>query len=579
MSTSTFPVTKDTFVNPAGNNTLNSPSHSGIETLQNDALSALESYLLVNQPAYTNLVQNGAYINASTNGYGNTPDSWVSTNSNAVQGGFPSFGISDITTATGVASTAIQGLWSLNNTFAEASTNGYTLTPVNSPTTSLDGLMGTCEVFATASAQYATNTSAPNVLIGGSQTWFGFCKPASLGSYQALIGHSDATSTNYTSLIINNSNNTFSYTVSGLGTNSTVTSNVQAVAGAWYFVVGVYDQANSLLKLWINGQKSQVVATGTHPISGTQSVSIGRYGAFNGNYFNGSLQSCGVLSTALTDAQVGSLWALTSFSKVKIRRSGVDGVLSQAISSLDVANILGKTVTLRADMWQDTASIASISITDTTETASVTSTTVGAWIPFSVTKAIVSTASAVTVNLKSSITNGEVWVRNVGLYVGDKVIAYIPSPYDVGTFPGLLQQNPPPSINGYSYLSSNFLNYSSVIASQGTFTTETDITGLSIVITVPTNKRVRLTAQIKLNSSVNSDAVNMWIKEGSTFLNGYGGTLSFLNQNYTAYSQVIISPSAGVHTYKVSAVRSSGTGSITMFAGPLEIAYILAELL
>lgn len=39
----TFPSSLDTFVSPSSSNKLNSPSHSGIETLQNEALTAIEN--------------------------------------------------------------------------------------------------------------------------------------------------------------------------------------------------------------------------------------------------------------------------------------------------------------------------------------------------------------------------------------------------------------------------------------------------------------------------------------------------------------------------------------------------------
>lgn len=48
-----YPNSLDTFTNPLGSQTLNSPSHSGIETAQNTALSALETKVGVDSSAIT----------------------------------------------------------------------------------------------------------------------------------------------------------------------------------------------------------------------------------------------------------------------------------------------------------------------------------------------------------------------------------------------------------------------------------------------------------------------------------------------------------------------------------------------
>jgi hypothetical protein len=122
------------------------------------------------------------------------------------------------------------------------------------------------------------------------------------------------------------------------------------------------------------------------------------------------------------------------------------------------------------------------------------------------------------------------------------------------------------------------VGYASVTANQGTFTAETDLTGLAVTVSVPSGRRVRITAKLALNSSVNSDAVVAYVKEGSAFIDQWTGTATFNNVDYTLVLTTVVAPSAGSHTYKLSAARSAGTGNITMKAASTYPAYIMAEL-
>lgn len=116
-------------------------------------------------------------------------------------------------------------------------------------------------------------------------------------------------------------------------------------------------------------------------------------------------------------------------------------------------------------------------------------------------------------------------------------------------------------------------------SSQGTFTSETDITGLTVTFTADGVHSYRLSAILDITSSVNSDAAAIWIKEGSTYLRRAGGTLAFNNVSYTLSTWVIVTPTAGSHTYKVTALRTGGTGNLTVDAGTgnPSPAYLLAQ--
>jgi hypothetical protein len=56
-----FPTSVDSLVNPVSNDSLNSPSHSAQHANANDAIEAVESYVLTTQPTFRNAVINGGF--------------------------------------------------------------------------------------------------------------------------------------------------------------------------------------------------------------------------------------------------------------------------------------------------------------------------------------------------------------------------------------------------------------------------------------------------------------------------------------------------------------------------------------
>lgn len=121
------------------------------------------------------------------------------------------------------------------------------------------------------------------------------------------------------------------------------------------------------------------------------------------------------------------------------------------------------------------------------------------------------------------------------------------------------------------------LGYAEVTSSQGTFTSETDLTGLSKTVTVPTGRRVRVTSQTHPQSSVASDNIVVRIKESTTNLEEGVFLLHQSGRTFNALIQVCLTPSAGSHTYKVSMARIDGTGNITNVASSTQKSFILVE--
>ncbi len=94
-------------------------------------------------------------------------------------------------------------------------------------------------------------------------------------------------------------------------------------------------------------------------------------------------------------------------------------------------------------------------------------------------------------------------------------------------------------------------------------TTYVDFTNGSVTFTMPTTARKVL---ILVSFSINGSAANLleWaVREGASVLltgrepmNGTGGWTS------TVSGQIIVTPTAGSHTYKISANRATGSGTI-----------------
>jgi hypothetical protein len=111
---------------------------------------------------------------------------------------------------------------------------------------------------------------------------------------------------------------------------------------------------------------------------------------------------------------------------------------------------------------------------------------------------------------------------------------------------------------------------------QGSITTLTDITGLSATVTTVTGRRYRISAYCyNLSNTTAGAATSVLIREGSTTLQISQQTTPGANYGLAYNPSVVITPSAGSHTYKVSVDVSAGTA--TFNAGATAPAYILVE--
>ncbi len=121
--------------------------------------------------------------------------------------------------------------------------------------------------------------------------------------------------------------------------------------------------------------------------------------------------------------------------------------------------------------------------------------------------------------------------------------------------------------------------YAQVTANQTAITTLVDLTGLTVTVNVPAGATIKITGYIPhFASGEANDTFSLYIYEGSTQL-----SLS-VNQTVTDGSgvppcMVILTPTAGSHTYKLSAAANGSLPSLTMEASTASPAFILVELI
>lgn len=118
-----------------------------------------------------------------------------------------------------------------------------------------------------------------------------------------------------------------------------------------------------------------------------------------------------------------------------------------------------------------------------------------------------------------------------------------------------------------------------VVANQGTFTALTDITGLTVTVTLLAGRNYRLLCKVGYGSTISADQVQTSIFDvtASAYVDQTNMTCPTANAVEYRQLMAIVSPGAGSRTYKVNASRITGTGNITMFASATSAATLTIE--
>lgn len=124
---------------------------------------------------------------------------------------------------------------------------------------------------------------------------------------------------------------------------------------------------------------------------------------------------------------------------------------------------------------------------------------------------------------------------------------------------------------GYAEITSNFTG------AAGT-TAVTDVTGLSVAVTVPSGgRRIKITGYANMYNQTSAADLYFYIRESSTELNHADQQAGAANDVNGVIAMWIGTPSAGAHTYKLSI--SSNVAGPNIGAAATNPAFILVELL
>jgi hypothetical protein len=123
------------------------------------------------------------------------------------------------------------------------------------------------------------------------------------------------------------------------------------------------------------------------------------------------------------------------------------------------------------------------------------------------------------------------------------------------------------------------VGYAEITATSATFTTSTDIAGLTFTTPVlVAGRRIRVTFYAQVTSSVTTDVIEAFIMEGATQLaQGLIPLTVAAGGHGVCYISTVLTPSAAAHTYKITCTRFAGTGNCQIDGASTNRAYILAE--
>lgn len=483
-----FPASQDNFPNPTPTTPRNSAGdlgHAQQHININDAVESIENYLLTGVQGDTNLLFNGDFVlptqDGATSGYGGLAEGWTAVSTNAIQAGQPSpltQSTSSLASQLGISSTNFLGLWDFSQGLTDLSGNGNTLTPVNAPTTTSDGLWGTAYSFVRASSQRLQTATINNLAPTTSQTWFVVCKPngtsltaggaidtanawvmANYGTAGNGAGiHFRKVSTVITEALKSQVNVVVGSidTVGAIGSAKVNASPFTQDADSWMFIAMSFDDTANTLTTMVNGQVFTSPATGTATAAGTdRRLAFGNAGQLTAQqyHYHGLIQGGGMLNVALSVQQLKQLWRMMMYSGMKTRRSGTDGYIQNTLNRSMLPLALGQTVQASVDVFAPATTDCELRIVDGAGTtlASAAPTAAGSWQTIRCSATAPSSTTDLSIRLVHRTNNSTAYWRRCQLSLGNRVVPFSYSRQDHGVFPGLLNLDPPQAYDGYRY--------------------------------------------------------------------------------------------------------------------------------
>ena len=123
------------------------------------------------------------------------------------------------------------------------------------------------------------------------------------------------------------------------------------------------------------------------------------------------------------------------------------------------------------------------------------------------------------------------------------------------------------------------MGYAQTVSAQGSITTITDLTGLTITFTAVSGRRYRITGYSRMASSVAGDRISLYVTDGSNNILEIDqiNQPSDLGTAMALKPMIVTTPSGGSITYKLRAERTAGTGNVVTSVGTTDPAFILVE--
>ena len=119
--------------------------------------------------------------------------------------------------------------------------------------------------------------------------------------------------------------------------------------------------------------------------------------------------------------------------------------------------------------------------------------------------------------------------------------------------------------------------YAQVTTPQGSITSEVAIAGLSVTWTADPARTYRISGHGEMYSSIAGDTGALLVKNGGTTLARSPSYVGGVNNAVAVDPVVVQSGLSGTQTRSLSAVRSGGTGTFTLYTDPAFPAFILVE--
>jgi hypothetical protein len=202
------------------------------------------------------------------------------------------------------------GLWKLDGNGNDSSSFGYNLS--GTAPTYVTGLYSQAGDFESTSSNYLeiANASCPNLQILDSRTISCWIKAESFTDYQKIVSKRNEGTGAAGYEIYTASGGIVGIVCAGLTTNDYVNHSDTLSTGVWYHVAGVYDKKNTKLKIFVNGVKVEVTASGFTANPTTPFVLGCNYnnGNTRQNYYDGVLEDVAIFNRALTDDEIISIY-------------------------------------------------------------------------------------------------------------------------------------------------------------------------------------------------------------------------------------------------------------------------------